>query len=89
MQETEIYTALERGMLDGRWQEYNGLLTWKCGEVTKYRTDNVRIATHQNVIIMNLEKYNSLPDDVKKTLDDLTGFNRSSRFRRYLETVRK
>jgi len=66
MQETEIYTALGNGMLDGRFQEYNGLLTWKCGEVTKYRVDNVRIATHQNIIIMNLEKYNSLPADVKK-----------------------
>ena len=78
MQETEIYTGLERGMLDGRWQEYNGLVTWKCGEVTKYRVDNVRIYVHQNMIMMNLAKYNSLPADVKKALDDLTGFNRSS-----------
>jgi TRAP-type transport system periplasmic protein len=78
MQETEIYTALGNGMLDGRFQEYNGLLTWKCGEVTKYRVDNVRIATHQNIIIMNLQKYNSLPADIKKALDDQTGFNRSA-----------
>jgi TRAP-type C4-dicarboxylate transport system substrate-binding protein len=76
MQETELYTGLERGMLDGRWQEYNGLVTWKCGEVTKYRVNNVRIYVHQNAIMMNLEKYNSLPADIKKAIDDTTGFNR-------------
>jgi TRAP-type C4-dicarboxylate transport system substrate-binding protein len=78
LQETEIYTGLERGMLDGRWQEYNGLVTWKCGEVTKYRTDNVRIFVHQNIIGMNIEKYNSLPADIRKAIDDLTGYNRSA-----------
>jgi TRAP-type C4-dicarboxylate transport system substrate-binding protein len=78
MQETEIYTALGNGMLDGRWQEYNGLVTWKCGEVTKYRVDNVRIFVHQNMIIMNLQTYNKLPADVRKAIDDTTGFKRSS-----------
>jgi TRAP-type C4-dicarboxylate transport system substrate-binding protein len=78
MQETEIYTALGNGMLDGRWQEYNGLVTWKCGEVTKYRVDNVRIFVHQNMIIMNLQTYNKLPADVRKAIDDTTGFKKSS-----------
>ncbi len=78
MQETEIYTGLERGLLDGRFQEYNGLVVWKCGEVTKYRVDNVRIATHQNMLIMNLAKYNSLPADIRKAIDDSTGFNFSA-----------
>ena len=77
LQETEIYTGLERGMLDGRWQEYNGLVTWKCGEVTKYRTDNVRIFVHQNLIGMNIAKYNSLPADVRKAIDDISGWDRS------------
>lgn len=78
LMETEIYTGLERGMLDGRWQEYNGLKTWKCGEVTKYRTDNVRIFTHQNIIGMNIDKYNSLPGDIKKVIDENTGWARSA-----------
>jgi TRAP-type C4-dicarboxylate transport system substrate-binding protein len=78
MQETEIYTALGNGMLDGRWQEYNGLVTWKCGEVTKYRVDNVRIYVHQNAIMMNLQKYNSLPADIRKAIDNITGFDRSA-----------
>ena len=78
LMETEIYTGLERGMLDGRWQEYQGLKTWKCGEVTKYRTENVKIFTHQNIIGMNLAKYNSLPADIKKIFDDTTGFNRAA-----------
>jgi len=76
--ETQVYTGLERGMLDGRWQEYNGLVTWKCGEVTKYRVDGVDIFVHQNMIAMNLQKYNSLPADIKKAIDDTTGFNESA-----------
>jgi len=78
MQDTETYTGLERGMLDGRWQEYNGLVTWKTGEVTKYRHENIRIYTHQNMIMMNLQKYNSLPDDIKKAIDETTQMYRSS-----------
>jgi TRAP-type C4-dicarboxylate transport system substrate-binding protein len=76
--ETQIYTSLQTKMLDGRFQEWNGLQTWKCGEVTNWRVTNVRIATHQNVIIMNLQKYNSLPEDVRQALDDVTGFNLSA-----------
>jgi TRAP-type transport system periplasmic protein len=76
--ETQVYTGLERGMLDGRWQEYNGLVTWKCGEVTKYRVDAVDIYVHQNMIIMNLQKYNSLPADLKKAIDDTTGMLQSA-----------
>ncbi len=76
--ETQVYTSLQTGLLDGRFQEYNGMLTWKCGEVTKYRTENLSIFNHQNIIIMNLQKYNSLPADVKKAIDDLSGFNRSA-----------
>jgi TRAP-type C4-dicarboxylate transport system substrate-binding protein len=76
--ETQIYTGLERGMLDGRWQEYNGLLVWKTGEVTKYRVDNVNIYVHQNAIMMNLQKYNSLPADIRKAIDDTSGMLQSS-----------
>jgi TRAP-type C4-dicarboxylate transport system substrate-binding protein len=78
LMENDLYTGLERGMLDGRWQEYNGLVTWKCGEVTKYRTDNIRIFVHQNLIGMNLAKYNSLPANIKKAIDETTGFDRSA-----------
>ena len=78
LMENDLYTGLERGMLEGRWQEYNGLVTWKCGEVTKYRTDNIRIFVHQNLIGMNLDKYNSLPADIKKAIDEMSGFNTSA-----------
>jgi len=78
MMEQDIYTGLERGMLDGRWQEYNGLVTWGTMDVTKYRTDNVRIFTHQNMVAMNLDKYNSLPDDIRAAIDEMSGFDMSA-----------
>ena len=77
LMEGEIYTGLERGMLEARWQEYHGLMVWRTMEVTKYRTDNIRMGTHANVIIMNIEKFNSLPPDVQKVIDETTGFGRS------------
>lgn len=70
MGEPEIYTALERGMVDARWQEWHGLIVWKCGEVTKYRTVGLSIAVHQNDIIMNRDVWNSLPADVQKVFDE-------------------
>jgi TRAP-type C4-dicarboxylate transport system substrate-binding protein len=77
MQTTEVYTGLERGTLDGQWQNYNGGKTWKTFEVTKYRTENVKISSHQSLIIMNLDRYNSLPADIKSAIDETTGQNRS------------
>jgi TRAP-type C4-dicarboxylate transport system substrate-binding protein len=79
MMEGDIFTGLERGMIDARWQEYLGLLVWKTMEVTKYRTDNLRIFTHQNLIAMNLEKWNSLPIDIQKAIDEVSGFEKSAK----------
>ena len=77
MPEPDIYTSLERGMLDGRWHEWEGGWTWKAHEVTKYRTANVDLATNTNVIIMNLDAWNSLPPDIQKILDEASGLEYS------------
>lgn len=73
MIEPEIYTALERGMVDGRFHNWEGAFVWKMAEVTKYRIQDLKINTMPNVILMNLDKWNSLPDDIKAIFNAESG----------------
>lgn len=77
MPEPDIYTSLERGLLDGRWHEWEGGWTWKAHEVTKYRTANVDLGTNTNVIMMNLDSWNKLPRDIQKIVDECSGLKYS------------
>jgi TRAP-type C4-dicarboxylate transport system substrate-binding protein len=74
---TETYTALERGVVDGTVVPFEGLVTFKFHELVKYSTltdfYTVTMAT-----LMNKAKYDSLPEDVKKVIDDNSGFVMSS-----------
>ena len=77
MPEPDIYTSLERGLLDGRWQEWEGAWVFKMPEVTKYRTANVNLATNTCMAIMNLDAWNKLPKDIQKIFDETTGLELS------------
>jgi TRAP-type C4-dicarboxylate transport system substrate-binding protein len=77
MIEPEVYTALERGMLDGRFFNWEGCFVFKNFEVTKYRIQGINIFTMPNIIMMNKDKWNSLPDDIKKIIDDESGLKYS------------
>ena len=68
----EGYNALERGIVDGTILPYEALHALKLAEVTKHHID-VRMYTASQFTVMNLAKWNSLPDDLKKVLDDLGG----------------
>ena len=67
-----VYTALERGVIDGTAISYEGLVAFKQEDVTKYATD-VHLYALNMAIVMNKKKYNSLPPDVKKAIDETTG----------------
>jgi TRAP-type C4-dicarboxylate transport system substrate-binding protein len=77
MIEPEVYTAMERGMLDGRFFNWEGCFVFKNFEVTKYRIQGINIFTMPNIIMMNKDKWNSLPDDIKKIIDAESGLNYS------------
>ncbi|MGD9211748.1 MAG: hypothetical protein PVI90_13265 [Desulfobacteraceae bacterium] len=66
----EMYTALEGG--DGMVIPFEGLVVFKLDELVKYSTITdfytVALAT-----VMNKEKYDSLPDDIKKIIDENSG----------------
>jgi TRAP-type mannitol/chloroaromatic compound transport system substrate-binding protein len=73
MPPTEFYFGLERGTVDAAWQDVNGQVAFKLYEKAPYIT---RIPGNSNgamVWIMNQEKYDGLPADVKAIFDKNIG----------------
>jgi TRAP-type C4-dicarboxylate transport system substrate-binding protein len=69
---TEIYTALERGLVDGETANWEKYLVFGDLEVTKYHTN---VALWDNVMptYMNWDAYNSLPPDIQQIIDENSG----------------
>ena len=67
----EVYTALERGVIDGYGWPIHALFDLNWQEKTKYRVDpgfyNAEVS-----LIMNLDKYKALPPKVRAALDTET-----------------
>src|ERR1043165_378377 len=64
----EVYTALERGVIDGYGWPIHGLFDLNWQEKTKYRVDpgfyNAEVS-----LVVNLDKYKALPAKVREYLD--------------------
>ena len=74
---TETYTAMERGVVDGTVLPWEGLGVFKIDELTKYST-MADFYTMTMMVVMNKRKWDSLPDDVKKVIDEQSGMAMSS-----------
>lgn len=68
----EIYLGMQRGVVDGMMLTWESCAGRKMYEVAKYAIDP-KITTVPFYYIMNLKKWNSLPPDVKKAIDSLSG----------------
>src|SRR6201988_3529108 len=76
----EVYTALERGVIDGYGWPIHALFDLNWQEKTKYRVDpgfyNAEVA-----LIMNLDKYKGLPAKAREYLDrQALGYERQNYF---------
>jgi len=69
---TEIYEALQRGLIDGCFTDNIMAKGFRLYEVCNYCTV-MNFYTAPCPWIMNLKTYNKLPDDVKATLDAVSG----------------
>lgn len=87
MNEGDVFTALERGMVDGRFFTYEAMVVFKHMEVTKYRTDNVNFDVLGSVVVMNLKTWNRLPEDIKKIIEESSGMNFSRRVARAADNL--
>jgi TRAP-type C4-dicarboxylate transport system substrate-binding protein len=66
----EVYTALERNAIDGYGWTYTGIGVFGWQEKTKYVIDHPFYSL-DTAILMNQKKFDSLPSDVRKTLNDI------------------
>lgn len=73
MPQGDTYEALQKGVVDGTFTPIETLKGWKQAEVVKYTTDCPDIGyTTAMFVVMNLKKWNALPDDIKKIFDDVS-----------------
>lgn len=66
----EVYSSLETGIIDAVPHALKSLYVLKAGEITRYLT-LVRLSGMIQAYIMNLDKWNSLPPDIQKIIDDV------------------
>ena len=69
---TEVYLALQKGVVQGTLDRLGGLKGFRHAEVTKYIED-VRFIYPSAMFFntMNLKTWESLPDDIKKVFNDI------------------
>jgi TRAP-type C4-dicarboxylate transport system substrate-binding protein len=68
----ETYDALSRGVVDGSMAPLEALEGWKWGEVVKYTSESVGAAYSTGFfVVMNKEKWNSLPPAVQKVIEQV------------------
>jgi TRAP-type transport system periplasmic protein len=84
---TDTYTALERGVVDGTVLPWEGNFIFKLAELLKYGTE-ADFYTMTMMVVMNKRKYDSLPDDVKKAIDETTGLVMSEECGKVYDQVR-
>jgi len=70
---TEMYNALDRGVVDALWVPPSVILDFKLMEVAKFYTVGVPQSRSPFFLVMNRKKYESLAPDLRKALDDTTG----------------
>lgn len=68
----QIYESMSQRVIDGFTLTYEAIPPWKLLEVSKYHTE-VFFSTAVFAAFMNKAKYESLPPDVRKVLDETTG----------------
>ena len=69
---TQTYEALSRGVVEGAWIQWSVLRPYRLQEVTRYHTE-VSLVCSPFVLTMNKARYDGLPDDIRKILDDTSG----------------
>lgn len=69
----EVYLALDKGVIDGCFADFEILTSRRFYEVTKYITTNLYMNHTPFYVIMNQGVWDGLPPDVKKVFEELTG----------------
>jgi TRAP-type C4-dicarboxylate transport system substrate-binding protein len=73
----DLYSSLERGVIDGVIFQWDGVLQYGLEKVTKNRAECL-ILTRGMPIVMNKDKWNSLSPDMQKMFEDTSGVKYST-----------
>ena len=77
MPANQIYNNLDRGVIDASMIPMSAALDFKLIEVAKYFTINAPLGRSPFLVAMNRGRYEKLPADLKKVIDDTTGLKLS------------
>lgn len=70
---SDVYEGLQRGIIDGAYSPVSTLKAYRHAEVTKYTTDASAVSfTSAGFCVMNLNRWNSLPKDIQKIIEDVS-----------------
>jgi TRAP-type C4-dicarboxylate transport system substrate-binding protein len=73
MPQGQTYEALQKGVVEGTFAPIETLKGWKQADVIKSTTDCSDIGyTTAMFVVMNLKKWNSLPADVQKVMEEVS-----------------
>ena len=69
----DLYEALRKGTVDGAFLTLEAMKGFKMGELVRHVTAMTNMGSSGGiVVVMNKEKWNALPADIKKVFDDLS-----------------
>ena len=77
MPATQIYNSLERGVIDATMIPMSAMLDFKLLEVVKHLTINAPLGRSPFIVSMNRKRYEGLPAELRKIIDDTTGLEMS------------
>jgi TRAP-type C4-dicarboxylate transport system substrate-binding protein len=67
---SEIYTAMQTGVIDGAMIDGTATTAFKLGEVADYLTVGIESTISPFFILMNADKFSALPADQQKALEE-------------------
>ena len=74
---TQIYDNLDRGVIDASMIPMSAALDFKLVEVAKYFTIDAPLGRSPFLVALNKARYDRLPADLRKVIDDSTGLQLS------------
>jgi TRAP-type C4-dicarboxylate transport system substrate-binding protein len=69
----DTYDSLQKGMVDGLFMNYSSLRDYKLDEQLNHYT-TLNMGAGQTAVAMSLKAWNSLPPDIQKIVDEISGF---------------
>jgi TRAP-type transport system periplasmic protein len=74
---TQIYNNLDRGVVDAAMLAMSAAIDYKLVEVARYFTIDAPLGRSPFLVAMNRSRYEKLPANLKKVIDDTTGLKLS------------